>query len=79
MWRPGYRPSCSRLALRPAPARSTAYVKDPDDPAWNDDAGVKGRRTFMTKYLPEADLYDTNYVNAYNSAMVLQAVLKASR
>ena len=56
---------------------STAYVKDPDDPAWKDDAGVKGWREFMTKYVPEADLHDTNYVNAYNSAMALEAVLKA--
>jgi len=56
---------------------STAYVKDPDDPAWNDDAGVKGWREFMTKYVPEADQHDTNYVNAYNSAMTLEAVLKA--
>jgi len=56
---------------------STAYVKDPDDPAWADDAGVKGWREFMTKYVPEADQHDTNYVNAYNSAMVLEAVLKA--
>ena len=56
---------------------STAYVKDPDDPAWTDDPGVKAWREFMTKYLPEADLHDTNYVNAYNSAMALEAVLKA--
>jgi ABC-type branched-subunit amino acid transport system substrate-binding protein len=56
---------------------STAYVKDPDDPAWKDDAGVKGWREFMVKYIPEADLHDTNYVNAYNSAMALEAVLKA--
>jgi branched-chain amino acid transport system substrate-binding protein len=56
---------------------STAYVKDPDDPAWKDDAGVKGWREFMTKYIPEADQHDTNYVNAYNSAMALEAVLKA--
>lgn len=56
---------------------STAYVKDPDDPAWKDDAGVKGWREFMTRYVPEADQHDTNYVNAYNSAMVLEAVLKA--
>src|SRR6266700_3188077 len=32
---------------------STAYVKDPDDPAWKDDAGVKGWREFMIKYVPE--------------------------
>jgi ABC-type branched-subunit amino acid transport system substrate-binding protein len=56
---------------------STAYVKDPDDPAWKDDAGVKAWREFMIKYIPEADLHDTNYVNAYNSAMALEAVLKA--
>jgi branched-chain amino acid transport system substrate-binding protein len=56
---------------------STAYVKDPDDPAWKDDAGVKEWREFMTKYIPGADQHDTNYVNAYNSAMALEAVLKA--
>ena len=56
---------------------STAYVKDPDDAAWNDDPGVKGWREFMTKYVPEADQHDTNYVNAYNSAMTLEAVLMA--
>jgi ABC-type branched-subunit amino acid transport system substrate-binding protein len=56
---------------------STAYVKDPDDPAWKDDAGVKQWRAFMTQYVPESDQHDTNYVNAYNSAMVLEAVLKA--
>jgi branched-chain amino acid transport system substrate-binding protein len=56
---------------------STAYVKDPDDPAWKDDPGVKGWREFMIKYVPEGDLHDTNYVNSYNSAMTLEAVLKA--
>jgi branched-chain amino acid transport system substrate-binding protein len=56
---------------------STAYVKDPDDPAWKDDAGARGWREFMTKYAPDADLHDTNYVNSYNSAMALEAVLKA--
>ncbi len=56
---------------------STAYVKDPDDPAWKDDAGVREWREFMTKYVPDGDLHDTNYVNAYNSAMTLEAVLRA--
>ncbi len=56
---------------------STAYVKDPDDPAWKDDPGVKGWREFMIKYVPDADLHDTNYVNSYNSAMALEHVLKA--
>ena len=56
---------------------STAYVKDPDDPAWKDDAGVKAWREFMIKYAPDADLHDANYVNAYNSAVALVQVLKA--
>jgi len=56
---------------------STAYVKDPDDPAWADDSGVKAWREFMVKYVPDGDLHDNNYVNAYNSAMTLEAVLKA--
>src|SRR5438270_3877930 len=56
---------------------STAYIKDPDDPAWKEDAGVKAWREFMTKYAPDADLHDTNYVNSYNSATALEAVLKA--
>jgi branched-chain amino acid transport system substrate-binding protein len=56
---------------------STAYIKDPDDPAWKDDAGVKAWREFMIKYAPDGDLHDANYVNSYNSAMALEAVLKA--
>jgi branched-chain amino acid transport system substrate-binding protein len=56
---------------------STAYVKDPDDPAWKDDVGVKVWREFMTKYVPDGDQHDANYVNSYNSAMALEAVLKA--
>src|SRR5881227_424117 len=56
---------------------STAYIKDPDDPAWRDDAGVNACRDFMIKYVPEADQHDTKYVNSYNSAMALEAVLKA--
>src|ERR1700687_4397817 len=31
---------------------STAYIKDPDDPAWKDDAGVNGGREFMGNYGP---------------------------
>jgi hypothetical protein len=30
-----------------------------------------------SKYISEADQHDTNYVNAYDSAMALEAVLKA--
>jgi branched-chain amino acid transport system substrate-binding protein len=56
---------------------SSAYVKDPMDPAWQDDAGARGWREFMARYMPDGDVRDQNFVNGYNSAMVLEAVLKA--
>jgi branched-chain amino acid transport system substrate-binding protein len=56
---------------------SSAYVKDPMDPAWKDDAGARGWREFMARYMPEGDVRDQNFVNGYNSAMVLETVLKA--
>jgi branched-chain amino acid transport system substrate-binding protein len=56
---------------------SSSYVKDPMDPAWQDDAGARGWREFMARYMPDGDVRDQNFVNGYNSAMVLEAVLKA--
>src|SRR5690348_15850440 len=38
------------------------WGKDPTDPAWNDDPGMKQWRAFMTKYLPDADQADVGYV-----------------
>jgi ABC-type branched-subunit amino acid transport system substrate-binding protein len=58
---------------------SSSYIKDPDDPAWKDDPGVKGWRAFMAQWIPEGDTRDAYYVNAYNTAMVLEAVLTACR
>ena len=55
---------------------SSAYVKDPTDPSWNDDPGMKAWRAFMDKYMPGADQNDQNYVNSYNWGMVLVQVLK---
>ena len=56
---------------------SSAYVKDPMDPAWKDDAGLAGFLEFMKKYMPGQDFRDQNFVNGYNSAMTLEAVLRA--
>jgi branched-chain amino acid transport system substrate-binding protein len=55
---------------------SSAYVKDPTDPSWNDDPGMQAWRAFMNKYMPGADQNDQNYVNSYNWGMVLVQVLK---
>jgi branched-chain amino acid transport system substrate-binding protein len=56
---------------------SSAYVKDPMDPAWKDDAGLATFLEFMKKYMPGMDYRDQNFVNGYNSAMTLEAVLRA--
>ncbi|NVN85175.1 MAG: ABC transporter substrate-binding protein [Rhodopseudomonas sp.] len=56
---------------------SSAYVKDPMDPAWKNDPGVAQWRAFMAKYMPDGDVRDQNYVNGFNNGMVLEHVLKA--
>jgi len=55
---------------------SAAYVKDPTDPTWNDDPGMREYKSFMAKYMPADDLADQNFVNAYNSAMTLVQVIR---
>ncbi len=57
---------------------STAYVKDPLDPTWIDDPGIKQWRTYMANYVPDGDIMDSNYINGYNNGMVLEHVLKAA-
>ena len=37
---------------------STQYLKDPTDPVFKDDAGMKQWRDFMAKYMPSGDVTD---------------------
>ena len=55
---------------------STAYLKDPTDPAWKDDPGVKTWRAFMDKYYPDGDKTNTNNVYGYAVAQTMVQVLK---
>jgi len=55
---------------------STAYLKDPKDPAWQDDKGMNEWRAFMKKYYPEGDLSDVFNVSGYGAAQTLIQVLK---
>ena len=55
---------------------STAYLKDPTDAAWNDDAGMKQWREFMAKYMPGGDVTDAAYVFAYAVSLTMGQVLK---
>ncbi|HEY1931759.1 MAG TPA: ABC transporter substrate-binding protein [Acetobacteraceae bacterium] len=55
---------------------STGYLKDPTDPQWDNDAGMKEWRAFMAKNMPGADTTDANYVYAYAASKLMLQVLK---
>ena len=55
---------------------SVTYGKDPGDPQWADDAGVRSYLAFMKKYYPDAEPGERNTLIGYNEAMTLAAVLK---
>ena len=56
---------------------SSAYLKDPTDPAWEKDAGMNAWRAFMAKYMPDGDLKDSGNAYGWAVAQTLAHVLKA--
>jgi ABC-type branched-subunit amino acid transport system substrate-binding protein len=55
---------------------SVNYGKDPADPTWKDDAGLKKYLDFMAKYFPEGDKMNTVNTYGYSTAQLLVQVLK---
>ena len=55
---------------------SAAYNKDPTDPQWKDDAGIKNFDAFLTKYFPEGNREDLFLITGYNVAQTMVHVLK---
>jgi branched-chain amino acid transport system substrate-binding protein len=55
---------------------STQYLKDPLDPAWKDDKGMKDWYAFMAKYYPDGNLKDGSNVYGYAVAQTLVQALK---
>jgi branched-chain amino acid transport system substrate-binding protein len=55
---------------------STAYIKDPTDQQWQNDAAIKEWTAFMAKYYPEGNLTDSSNVYGYAVAQTLVQVLK---
>ena len=53
-----------------------AYLKDPVDPQFMDDPGMKEWRAFMAKYYPDGDIKDNSNVYGYTVAQTLVDVLK---
>src|ERR1700692_4976758 len=55
---------------------SATYQKDPTDPQWKDDAGIKNFDAFLSKYFPEGNRDDLNLMTGYNVAQTMVHVLK---
>jgi branched-chain amino acid transport system substrate-binding protein len=55
---------------------TAAYLKDPTDHQWDDDAEMKAWRAYMAKYMPSANQADANYIFAYAVATMMQETLK---
>ncbi len=55
---------------------STNYGKDPADPQWKDDPGVKAYFEFMDKYYPEGDKLNTVNTYGYSTAELLVQILR---
>ena len=55
---------------------STNYGKDPLDPQWKDDAGMKRYFDFMAKYYPEGDKDSSFNSYGFSTAQLLVHVLK---
>jgi branched-chain amino acid transport system substrate-binding protein len=51
-------------------------VKDPTDPQWKDEKGIKEWRTWMNSFYPSGDVAEIYNVYAYINAQLLVHVLK---
>jgi branched-chain amino acid transport system substrate-binding protein len=50
--------------------------KDPTDPSWDNDPGIKAYRAFFEKYLPGADISNGSYLTGYQQGILLEQILK---
>ncbi|WJR78847.1 ABC transporter substrate-binding protein [Bradyrhizobium sp. NP1] len=55
---------------------SAGYLKDASDPQWKDDEGMKKFMAFAEKYMPGANVSDSNLVYGYAAAQTMVQVLK---
>jgi branched-chain amino acid transport system substrate-binding protein len=55
---------------------SSAWLKDPTDAQWKDDADIKAWNAFLDKYYPEANRSDANVIYGYAVAQTVVHVLQ---
>ncbi|MBR1130845.1 ABC transporter substrate-binding protein [Bradyrhizobium iriomotense] len=85
-WKPtivlNYPSSSVSATLKPAGLERAVGVivgqnlMDPVDTQWANDAGMKSYRTFIEKYMPGADIADTNIQYGYAQAVLLEHLIK---
>ena len=69
-------------ALGPAGAQKSAgvisasFLKDPGDPAWKDDPGIRNWLSFMDRYYPKGDKGSSAALYGYGAAETLAQVLR---
>jgi branched-chain amino acid transport system substrate-binding protein len=74
--------SSVNAALKPAGLEKSkglitaTYGKDPTDPRWKDDPGLKEWKDFTTKYLSPTEFTDLNAVYGFGAAATMVQVLK---
>ena len=56
---------------------SSTYIKDPSDPKWKGDPGMKAWNDFLDKYYPDANRADGAVMYGYTVAQTLEHVLQA--
>jgi Periplasmic binding protein len=56
---------------------SVNWGKDPGDPTWENDPGMKKWRAFMDKYYPEGDKNSSFNTYGYGTAQTLEKMLRA--
>jgi branched-chain amino acid transport system substrate-binding protein len=55
---------------------SSTFLKDPMDPTWEHDPGVKSYRAFLAKYIPTGDVAETLYVAGVVQGEILEKILQ---
>jgi branched-chain amino acid transport system substrate-binding protein len=55
---------------------SAQYLKDASDPQWKDDEGMKKFMAFIDKYMPGANVSDSNLLYGFAAAQTMVQVLK---
>ncbi len=74
--------SSLNAALKPAGLEKSkglitaTYGKDPTDPRWKDDPGLKAWKDFTTKYMSPTEFTDLNAVYGFGAAATMVQVLK---